>query len=342
MRELRAVVYGVGAMGSVATRYMLDKGVTIVGAVARSPRKVGADLGEVAGLDRRLGVTVEDSAAAVFSSRPVDIAVICVASYMTDMREHLRVCAENGVNAITISEECLYPWNTSPEDTARLDEIAKQHGVTITGSGHQDAYWVNLISGWMGTAHRIDSVTGNASWNVDDYGPEVAHDQRVGDSPEDFQRWIDEADRPPSFGRNTLGAIAADVGLTVTSMKTTTRPVVCEKPMRSQGLGIEVPAGSVTGFTDVDTFTTAEGPVLSFEMTGRLYEEGEADINDWVIAGEPNLRLLNPAVPTGVTTVTQLVNRIPDVINAEPGFVTIEKLPKLKYRAFPLATYLTG
>ena len=34
-----------------------------------------------------------------------------------------------------------------------------------------------------------------------------------------------------------------------------------------------------------------------------------------------------------MTTCTQLVNRIPDVINAEPGFVTIEKLPKLHYRA---------
>ena len=34
-----------------------------------------------------------------------------------------------------------------------------------------------------------------------------------------------------------------------------------------------------------------------------------------------------------MTTCTQLVNRIPDVINAEPGFVTIEKLPKLRYRA---------
>ena len=41
-----------------------------------------------------------------------------------------------------------------------------------------------------------------------------------------------------------------------------------------------------------------------------------------------------------MTTVTQLVNRIPDVINAPPGFVTIEKLPRLRYRAFPLSQYL--
>jgi len=52
MRRIKAVVYGVGAMNSVATRMMLEKGVDIVGALARSPDKVGRDLGDVAGLIR--------------------------------------------------------------------------------------------------------------------------------------------------------------------------------------------------------------------------------------------------------------------------------------------------
>ena len=28
---------------------------------------------------------------------------------MSDMYEHLRLCAEHGVNAVTIAEEALYP-----------------------------------------------------------------------------------------------------------------------------------------------------------------------------------------------------------------------------------------
>jgi 4-hydroxy-tetrahydrodipicolinate reductase len=36
------------------------------------------------------------------------------------------------------------------------------------------------------------------------------------------------------------------------------------------------------------------------------------------------------------TTCTQMVNRIPDILNSESGLVTIEKLPKLKYRPYPL------
>lgn len=340
MRRIKAVVYGVGAMNSIATRLMLEKGVDIVGALARSPEKVGRDLGEVAGLGMRTGVLVENEPDRVLSSREADIAVIAVASYMSDMYEHLRRCAEHGVNAVTISEEALYPWNTSPMEAAELDRLARRNGVTLTGTGHQDAYWVQLVSAMAGTAHRVESVTGLASWNVDDYGPEVAKDQRVDDTVEDFEAWLAEADRPPSFGRNTLGALVADLGLTAAAYESSTRPEVAQAPVRSSGLGLTVEPGRVVGFTDVDTAHTREGVTLTFAMTGKLYREGEADINDWTITGEPELRLTNPAVPTQTTTCTQLVNRIPDVINAPPGFITPDKLPRPRYRAFPLGAYL--
>jgi 4-hydroxy-tetrahydrodipicolinate reductase len=342
MRQITAVIYGVGAMNSIATRMMLDKDVVIVGALARSKDKIGKDLGEVAGLDRETGILVDDDPERVLGTRKPDIAMIAVASYMDDMYEHLRVCAANGVNALTISEECLYPWRTSPVRTAELDALAKEHGVTLTGSGHQDVYWLNIVTMLMGTAHRIERVTGHASWNVDDYGPEVARDQRVGDDEQAFAEWLAHAERPPTFGRNVIDGILAATGLSATSTSSRSRPEFAPNALRSQALDVTVPEGKVIGFTDIDEAKTAEGPVITFEMTGRLYGEGEADINDWSVEGEPNLRLTNPAVPTQITTCTQYVNRIPDVVNAPPGFVTVDQLPPLGYRAFPLSRYVAA
>jgi len=342
MRRIKAVVYGVGAMNSITTRMMLEKGVDIVGALARSHEKVGKDLGEVAGLGFETGVVVEDDPDRVLATRRADIAVIAVASYMSDMYEHLRRCAEHGVNAVTIAEEALYPWNSSPMQTAELDALARRNAVTITGTGHQDIYWVNIVSLLLGSAHKIESVTGRASWNVDDYGPEVVKDQRVDTSVEDFDQWLEEADRPPSFGRNTLGALVENLGLTVEAQQTTTRPEIAKQPVESKSLGVMVEPGRVIGFTDVDTVRSHQGITLTFEMTGRLYLEGEADVNDWTVSGEPDLRLTNPAVPTMMSTCCQMVNRIPDVINAPPGFITIEKLPQLRYRTYPLGIYIDG
>ena len=69
-RPVRAIVYGVGAMGSIMARLMLDKGVEIVGAIARSPEKVGLDLGEVAGLGRETGIVVEADAGRALGEEP--------------------------------------------------------------------------------------------------------------------------------------------------------------------------------------------------------------------------------------------------------------------------------
>ena len=106
----------------------------------------------------------------------------------------------------------------------------------------------------------------------------------------------------------------------------------------SASLGATVPAGAVLGVVDAVTIETREGPAFSFEMAGRVYAEGEVDTNEWVVHGEPELRLFNDAVPTRLITCTSMVNRIPDVIAAPPGLVTLDRLPRPSYRHGALTT----
>ena len=341
MRRIRAIVYGVGVMGSIMTRFMLEKDIEIVGAVARSPEKVGRDLGEVAALGFSTGITVVDEVKPLLEDGNADIAVVAVGSYLNVMEKHFKLCLEHGVNVITIEEESFYPWRTAPGHAAELDRVARENGVTITGSGQQDIYWMNIVSLLMGAAHRIDSVVGKTSWNVDDYGPNVAAEVHVGNTPTQFERFVSEEGWPSFVVQNTLDALVASVGLTVAKVTPSVAPVLAEGDVRCESLGSTIPAGSVIGVVDGATFETREGPSFSFEMVGRLYREGEADYNEWVIKGEPaELRLSNDRVATPFTTCAQVVNRIPDVINAEPGFVTVDRLPQLRYRAFPLGSYL--
>lgn len=340
--RIKAVVFGVGVTGSIATRLMLEKGVEIVGALARSPDKVGRDLGSVAGLDVELGVEVENDPERVLAERRPDIALVTTGNYMDETYDHLRICAESDVNAATLAAELLYPWATSPAATARLDAIAKKHGVSVTATGHQEIFWVQLVSLMMGASHTVRSVVGSVSWNIDDFGPEVAREQRVGDSVEEFTEWVEGADRPPTVGRNTLDALVADLGLVVESAESTTRPETVDEDRHCRVLDLTVPAGSVIGFTDVDSVSTTTGIEITFEMLGRVAGPDEPDANDWTVTGEPNLVLATPGVPSRMTTVTQLVNRIPDIVNAAPGFVTIEMLPRARYRPYPLETYLSG
>ena len=144
-RDIRAIVYGVGAMGSVLTRLLLDKGVEIVGAVGRSRDKVGRDLGEVAGLDRYLGVTIDADPEQALEAGS-DIAVVCVSSHMSAMHDHFSVCLKHGINVVTIEEETVYPWTTAPDHANELDALAKANGVTLAASGAQGRAGIDALA----------------------------------------------------------------------------------------------------------------------------------------------------------------------------------------------------
>jgi 4-hydroxy-tetrahydrodipicolinate reductase len=123
-------VYGVGAMNSIVTRMLLDKGVDVVGAIARSPAKVGRDLGEVIGLGRALGVTVSDDPAEVFTRTTPDIAVIAVNSYLTDAAEQLRLCADMASTRSRCLKRCCFPGRRHrywpPSSTRQLKPLVSR------------------------------------------------------------------------------------------------------------------------------------------------------------------------------------------------------------------------
>jgi 4-hydroxy-tetrahydrodipicolinate reductase len=336
MTPPKVVIYGVGSMGSTLTRMALDKGADVVGAIARSADKVGRDVGEVAGLGREIGVVVSDDGEQVFSTNDVDIALISTVSGLDEMYEHFRVCIENGANAISLSEEWLYPWLRAPETARRLDDLARAHGVTVTAGGHQDGYWLGLAGALIGTAHQLDALRGKAMWNPDDYGPVAADFMPIDLSVDEFQPFMDAGSGPPSYGDSVLGILAARGGLTPRNFTHRRTPEIAEKDMLWRSLNRQVVAGRVIGFTDTDVLETEEGPTLTLEMTGRLYDDGDVDINEWTIHGEPTVTVSTPAVPSDITTCTALVNRIPDVVNAPAGFVTIDQLPPMRYRPRPL------
>lgn len=356
MAKLRIAQYGCGKMAKYTMRYVYEKGGEIVAAFDVNPEIIGKDIGEIMGGPAK-GVKVRDAveADAVLASLKPDVCIITTMSLMRDIRDALLVCAKNGVNAITTNEEAIFPMNSSPSLTREVDALAKKTGCTISGSGYQDVFWGNLIATLAGAMHKINTIRGSSSYNVEDYGIALAKAHGTGlnladfekeiaaadnISPAERQKLIDQGEFLPSYMWNVNGWLAERLGLTVKSQVQKCVPQTYDKELHSETLGMTIPAGHATGMSAVVTTETEEGVTLETECVGKVYAPEEFDRNDWTLYGEPDTQVVINRPATVELTCATIVNRIPDLINAAPGYVTTDLMPVNSYRVKPLEAYL--
>ena len=73
----------------------------------------------------------------------------------------------------------------------------------------------------------------------------------------------------------------------------------------------------------------------------RLLGHNEVATTTWSVAGQPAASMtLNTGSPV-LTTATQAVNRIPDILVAAPGYITLGALPPVAYRGSAARPTLT-
>ena len=347
-QKIKAVQYGVGKMSLYTMRYMLEKGIEIVGAVDVNPAVIGKDIGEILGREK-LGVVVTsaENAEEMMQTTKPDICIITTRSLIAELEEPYMLCAKLGINAISTCEEAFYPQNSNPTLTNKIDELAKANNCTITGTGYQDIYWGQLITSIAGSTQKITKIKGSSSYNVEDYGIALAEAHGAGLTLEDFDKQVASVDRmsdeerqeiinkgeyAPSYMWNVNGWLCSKLGLTIISQTQKCVPQTYKDDIYSSTLDMTIKAGDATGMSAVVTTKTKEGITIESECIGKVYAPDEFDKNVWTVEGEPTTTITVEKPATVELTCATVVNRIPDVIKAEPGYVTTEKLGDLQFK----------
>ena len=355
-RQIRFAQYGIGRMGRIIAEYAIEKGAQPVAGFVRNPMNIGKDMGEFIGI-RPVGVPISaaaDAARVLQETRP-DICIIATESMMKDVEDILMVCAENGINAITTCDEALYPGNSSPSITDRIDAAAREHNCTITGSGANEAQYGGLFALFGGNIQTVRELSGSAQYDVEDYGESLAYAHGVGLTTKEFDEKIASLDRITDEERteriargdflpanvwNANGWICDFLDLEVVSQKQICSPVVSDKVVHCEVLDIDIPAGDVIGMESTCVTETKEGITVRTTSSGFVYSGDEEDTNILETKGVPDSNVYIRKPDTVRATCAIIVNRIPDVISAGPGFVPTSRMPVLKFKSLDLGCYV--
>lgn len=324
-QPVTAVLVGLGKLGlTVAEGLIARSDVRIVAAVDVDPAKQGADLGTVVGA-APIGVTVTTQLPD--EARDADVAVLMTHSRMAALIEPIAELLDDGVNVLTSAEELAYPWREFPQESERLDALARERNVTLLGAGANPGFLMDALPVALSvTTQQLRRLKVVRSMDLRPHRAARLRRFALGTDPERFTD-ISPAVVHGHIGfRQSIDAVADALGLPVDRVEEIPpRPsVVASEPRIGHSVVIE--RGQVAVVSQGAVGLAGEEPVITLEEHfGFLDEDDDIPQGDtWVLDGVDQrfTVTVTPGVLSFVTTPAVLINMIVPVVNAEPGLLS--------------------
>ena len=334
----RIVIYGVGQFGQYVTRFATQKGWPIVAAYNRAGSKVGQDIGRLAGLDRDLGVIVQDCDTADYGNLAADIGVVTTTNYFKMNMPGYERLMNAGLNVVCHSIEAYDPYGSNPEYAARIDVLAKKNGVTFTGSGIWDMsrIWSGILL--TGPCTEIKSLYHRSLTDSTRIGRAGMMTTGPGFTAEQYRAQVPGNSDVYTIYRTVPRQVLTAIGYNVIDQQVRVEPVIFDKPIDCPLLDRVIEPGISVGTRMVSEYFTKEGVTLQMEAEWRLMWPDETEYMYWAVDGKPSTRIRIERDDSAHATIACLFNRIPDVIAAPPGIVLLSQLGPMKHTALQHAS----
>lgn len=329
----RIVIYGVGQYGALIAQLAVQKGWPIVAAFNRAGPKIGQDLGQVIGLNRNLGIIVQDCETGDYDNLNADIGIVTHRDLLNLNIDAYRRLMNAGLNIGCHGVESYLPYACDAELAREIDDLALKNGVTFTGSGIWDMsrIWSGILT--AGPCTELNSINLSSLTNAESQTNSLEQVKQFCISePVDvfYEKGMDKSVLAKAF-KTVPEHVLLALGYTITESTATVEPIVFDEPVKTRLVPEGFfPAGVVVGVRVRTKTTTKEGVFGTANVESRMCKPGEIEHMLWEIDGMPRTRLMVERRDSAHTTAANLFNRIPDIIAAKPGIVLVSEMGPLK------------
>ena len=327
---IRVLQVGLGPIGCSVTRQLAQRqGFRLVGAVDIDPAKAGRDLGEVAGIGRRLRLPVSGDLGRVVKATRPDIAVLCTASSLRKILPQLEELLKLRLPVVSTTEELAYPAKSNRRLARHINQLACKARVAVLGTGVNPGFTMDALPiALTAVCERVDRI-------------EVlrVQDARIRRLP--FQEKIGAGLTKRQFAlqlavgsvrhvgfTESIQMIADALGWRLTRITETVHPWIAKKRIASKQL--TVAAGHVCGLRQEGAGYVGRAPKIRLRLEAYL---GAPESYDSVlIEGSPRIySKVEGGIHGDIATASMTVNSIPRVLAAAPGLRTMRDLPLPSY-----------
>lgn len=330
MARVRVVLWGLGAMGSGIAKALLKRdNVEIVGALKVTEAHRGETLSTMLG-EGQCSVIISTEPETVLKPGAADLVIISTTSFTLDVQAQVEMAVRAGMHVITIAEEMAYPAAQNPDVAQQLDDLAREHGVVILGTGINPGFVLDtLIIALTGVCLDVETIHATRVNDLSEFGRTVMRTQGVGTTPAEFAAGIADGSIVGHVGfAESLHMIAGALGWQLDEIVQTKEPIISDVYRETPNVVIE--PGMVAGCRHIAIGMVNGKAKITLEHPQQVRPElAEVETGDYIrIKGMPDVNMqIKPEIPGGIGTIAMAINMIPLVCKATPGLKTMQDLP---------------
>jgi hypothetical protein len=326
MKSIRVLHYGLGPIGCAIVRQVANrKGFKTVAAIDIDPAKVGSDLGEVAGLGRKLGVKVSSDVARTLRTAKPDAVVHCTGSSLKKVLPQLEAILKARVPIVSTTEELSYPFYSNKRTAKIIDTLARKAKVAVLGTGVNPGFAMDALPIILtAVCERVDAITVRRIQDARIRRLPFQKKIGAGLTLEKFQARVQDGGVRHVGLTESIAMIGDAMGWKIDRITDEIAPKIATARVANESL--TVGAGEVCGIIQDGIGYRAGKPVITLHMEAYL---GAPESYDSVlIEGSPRLCVKAQGGFHGdISTASIVVNSIPNVLRATPGLRTMRDMP---------------